>query len=123
MFYPAVCRIELDRKWTERISSTPTEGLESGDRVYFVRRDGKGHGKWKHGLVLGRASVIPFNCGPRRSHHIDIYDIETHRYTSRDRCNIRLYKKTKVDHDLMMDVVRYANRLKRYTEATGWHDE
>ena len=36
----------LDRKWVEKIKDKPTEKLESGDRIYFVRRNGHGHGKW-----------------------------------------------------------------------------
>ena len=51
----------LDKNWTERISNTPTDTLESGDRVYFVRRGGKGHGKWKRGLVMGRATDVEIN--------------------------------------------------------------
>ena len=69
---------------------------------------------------MGRTTDVDINCGPRCSNHIDIFDVETNRYTSRNRCDIRLYKRTKVDNELMVDITRYANKLKRYMEAEGW---
>ena len=34
-----------------------------------------------------------------------------------------MYRRTKVDHELMLDVTRYANKLKRHMEIKGWHPE
>ena len=113
----------MDKSWEKKISNKPAEDLESRGHIFIVQCTGKGHGKWKSSLMLERASDVEINTDTSHSNHINIYDIETYHYTIRDRWDIRLFSKTKVDQDLMLDVVRYANKLKRYLKTTQWHEE
>ena len=113
----------LDKHWDQKISRKPTKVLENGDRIFFVLLGGRGYCKWKSELGLVRATDVEMNNGLRKSNSVDIYNIKTHQYTSMDRSDIRLYRKTKVDHHLMLDVIWYTNQLKQYMETSSWHEE
>ena len=83
-----------------------------------MRRGGKSHEKLKKGPILSRAEDIIYDTGLRMSHHYNIFDIETRRYTSRDRCNIRKYNNTHTDKRLMQKLVKFCNELKVHMVAT-----
>ena len=53
-----------------------------------------------------------YSTGMPMSHYYNIFYIETRRYTSRDRCNIRKYNNTHTDKRLMQKLVKFCDKLK-----------
>ena len=103
---------KYDKNWLEKIHQEPTEGLSSGDKVYFKNHIVKGWGRWRPGVILARKTDYVYADGIRPANGFDIYDPETRRPVTRTRMDIRKYKMTRVEKDLMEKAVEHCNKMK-----------
>ena len=106
-------RIERNRDtdWLEKIHKSPEHSLSSGDRVYFSMPNVKGYGKWKSGIIMERKEDYQYADGTRSSKGFTIFDLENCKTTTRTRRDIRKYKMSKVEKELMKECVKIANKL------------
>ena len=116
--HDAQTRLErkYDSNWLEKIHQEPTENLSSGDKVYYKDPSVKGWGRWRAGVILARKGDYVYNDGIRHANGFDIYDPETRRAVSRTRRDIRKYKMTRMEKELMDEAVDHCNKMK-------WEDE
>ena len=75
--------------------------MTCGDRVYYLDHQAKGSDRWRRGIILQRKADYVYSSGIYRSHGYDIYDIKNCTTVSRTRQDIRKYKHTKIEREIL----------------------
>ena len=94
---------DLSKTWVEKINGNVTEDLTCGDRVYYIdhQRAVKGPRRWRTGIIIKRKQDYKYSTGIRKSHGYNIYDVENCTTVTRTRNDIRKYKHTKIERQLL----------------------
>ena len=97
---------DLSADWVEKINgevSTSKDELTCGDRVYYIdhQRAVKGPGRWRTGVIIKRKKDYKYSTGVYEAHGYDIYDVENCTTVTRTRADIRKYKHTKIERELL----------------------
>ena len=101
------------KDWLEKIQYVPTEGLEPGDRIYFWTPGIKGKGRWKRRVIIGRKEPYVYSDGIRPANGFDIFNMESGMMVSRSRWDIRKFRKTKEETDLVREAIKIGNQMKK----------
>ena len=87
--------------------------LTCGDRVFYVDHAAHGSERWRKALVLQRKQDYVYHSGIYRSHGYDLYDVKNCTTVSRTRQDIRKYKHTKIERELLVKANKHLEELNR----------
>ena len=92
---------ELSNDWVEKINNSYAKPLTCGDRVFYIDYQATGSKRWRKAIVLQRKQDYTYRSGIHRSHGYDLYDIKNCTTVSRTRQDIRKYKHTKIEREIL----------------------
>ena len=104
---------ELSNDWVEKINGSYGEPLTCGDRVYYIDHQASGSNRWRRGIVLQRKQDYVYSTGIHRSHGYDLYDIKNCTTVSRTRQDIRKYKHTKIEREILERANKHLADMRR----------
>ena len=61
--------------------------------------------------------------GIRPANGVDIFNMESGMMVSQSRCDMRKFRKTKEEKDLVREAIRIGNLMKKAWEKSAWHPE
>ena len=103
----------LTKDWVEKINGSYGEPLTCGDRVYYFDHQARGSNRWRRGIILQRKADYIYSSGIYRSHGYDIYDIKNCTTVSRTRQDIRKYKHTKIEREILERANKHLAEMRR----------
>ena len=106
---------ELSKTWVEKIKDTnPVAKISCGDRVFFLDHQvKKGPRKWRPGIIIQRKKEYKYATGIREARGFDIYDGQTCTYITRTRHDIRKYRPTKMEKQIMERLSEFLGDIRR----------
>ena len=97
----------------EKVSGSYAEPLSCGDRVFYVDYAASGSDRWRKAIVLQRKKDYVYSSGIYRSHGYDLYDIKNCTTVSRTRQDIRKYKHTKIEREILERANKHLGEMNR----------
>ena len=108
---------DLSADWVEKINGTVDESnvLTCGDRVYYIdhKKAVKGSGRWRTGIIIRRKAEYKYAAGVQASKGYDIYDVENCTTVTRTRDDIRRYKYTKIERELLQTAHDHLDAMRK----------
>ena len=102
------------------------EELTCGDRVYYIDHQSavKGPRRWRTGIIIKRKRDYKYSTGIYRAHGYDIYDVENCTTVTRTREDIRKYKHTKIERELLEIAHKHLHAMrKEFLKNDRFHNE
>ena len=81
--------------------------------MYYVNHQATGSNRWRKGIVLQRKRDYIYSTGIHRSHGYDLYDIKNCTTVSRTRQDIRKYKHTKIEREILERANKHLADMRR----------
>ena len=84
----------------------------------------KGPGRWRTGVIIKRKQDYKYSTGVYEAHGYDIYDVENCTTVTRTREDIRKYKHTKIERELLEVAHKHLHAMrKEFLKNDRFHNE
>ena len=113
---------DLSNDWVEKINGSYGKPLTCGDRVFYVDYQASGSNRWRKAIVLQRKQDYVYSSGIHRSHGYDLYDIKNCTTVSRTRQDIRKYKHTKIEREILERANKHLAEMRQEFLKSDFHN-
>ena len=113
---------DLSSDWVEKVNGAYNAPLTCGDRVYYIDYQATGCNRWRRAIVLQRKQDYVYSTGIHRSHGYDLYDIKNCTTVSRTRSDIRKYKHTKIEREILERANKHLAEMRREFLKSDFHN-